>query len=808
MSNKYICIHGHFYQPPRENPWLDEVELQDSAYPYHDWNQRISAECYARNAASRILDSNKHIINIVNNYSRISFNFGPTLLSWLEKKEPETYQAILEADQMSQKYFSGHGSALAQVYNHMIMPLANSRDKRTQVMWGIKDFEHRFKRRPEGMWLPETAVDLETLDIMAEYGMKFTILAPHQAKRVKKIGDHSRWRNLADHKIDPKMPYLCRLPSGREITLFFYDGPVAQAVAFEGLLRDGENFARRLVGILDSTLHENQLAHFATDGETYGHHHKFGDMALAYCLNYIESSQLATITIYGEYLEKNPPNHEVEIVEASSWSCAHGVERWRSHCGCHVGHPGWNQEWRAPLREALDWLRDQMSPIFEQEMRKFCENPWTLRDAYIEVILNRQRDNIEEFLKKNIQRDLSEEEKIKVLRLLEMQHGGLLMYTSCGWFFDEISGIEATQILKYAARAIQLVQEVSGNDLEYGFIKILEKAQSNVPELQNGAAIYKMFVKPSVVNLPRVAAHCALTSLFEEYSQEIKMYCYTIQMEKYERKEAGRNKLAVGKGWVRSDITRERMPMGFAVLHLGDHNLIGGVEYLTSEANFSHMHTEILNVFLNNNIPEAINFINTYFGAHHYSLWHLFKHEQQKILNQVLKSATQEIEASFRQIYEHNYSLMQLQDDIQLHLPKTLATVVEYILNRDLCEALENENADIDRLQKLVAQMKRWAFERDRVQLGYVASSKINGLMARFSKSPEDYSIAEMIVVILRNLSALNLNFDLWKAQNIYFSIGRQMYSQKQGQAATDQSAQRWVSAFEDLGKILQVKLN
>ena len=484
------------------------------------------------------------------------------------------------------------------------------------------------------------------------------------------------------------------------------------------------------------------------------------------------------------------------------------MERWRSNCGCHVGHPGWNQEWRAPLREALDWLRDQISVIYEREAVNFCQSPWEMRDAYIAVILNRHTDNVEEFFRKNIPRDLSEQEKIKVLRLLEMQYNGLLMQTSCGWFFDEISGIEATQILKYAARTIQLAQEISGNDLEHGFMKILERAKSNVAELHNGATIYKMFVKPSVVDLPRVGAHYALTSLFEEYSQEIKIYCYTIQIEKYERKEAGRNKLAVGKGWVRSDITRERLPIGFAVLHLGDHNLVGGVEYLASEENFFHMYGEILNVFLNNNILEVSNLINAYFGSHHYSLWHLFKHEQQKILNQVLKSATQEIESSFRQIYEHNYSLMQIQDEIQLKLPKTLATIVEYVLNRDLYEVLEDENIDMERLQKLVAQMKRWAFERDRVNLGYVASRKVNDLMTRLLKNPDDYPIMEMIVAVLRSLSALNLILDLWQAQNIYFYVGRLMYSRKQDQAATDQLAQRWVSAFEDLGQILQVKLS
>ena len=306
--NKFVCIHGHFYQPPRENPWLDEVEVQDSAFPYHDWNERVTAESYARNADARILDDSQRIVDIVNNYSKISFNFGPTLLSWMEKKDPEIYRSIVEADRLSQKNFSGHGSAIAQVYNHMIMPLANSRDKRTQVIWGIKDFEFRFKRKPEGMWLAETAVDLETLDIMAEQGIKFTVLAPHQAKG----------------RVDPHVPYRCHLPSGRKICIFFYDGPIALGVAFEGLLNNGEQFARRLTNDFSSSDPNAQLVHVATDGETYGHHHKFGDMALAYCLHYIEEHQLAQLTVYGEFLEKFPPtprcrNRGKFFLELRSW---------------------------------------------------------------------------------------------------------------------------------------------------------------------------------------------------------------------------------------------------------------------------------------------------------------------------------------------------------------------------------------------------------------------------------------------------------------------------------------------------------
>jgi alpha-amylase/alpha-mannosidase (GH57 family) len=392
---RYICIHGHFYQPPRENPWLEAIELEDSAYPYHDWNERITAECYATNARSRILDKKDRIVQMVNNYSKISFNFGPTLLAWLEEKSPDVYSAILEADQESRKSFSGHGSALAQAYNHMILPLANRRDKYTQILWGIRDFEHRFKRKPEGMWLPETAVDLETLDILAHHEIRFTILAPHQARRVCSIGS-GKWSDVGGGKIDPTAAYELDLPSGRTIALFFYDGPVSRAVAFEGLLKSGESFAQRLSGGFSEKRTWPQMVHIATDGETYGHHHRFGDMALAFALYHIESKNIARLTNYGEFLEKHPPTHEVEIFENTSWSCAHGIERWRSDCGCSSGsNPDSHQAWRGPLRGALDWLRDSLAPKYEEMARQFLKDPWKARDEYIHIILDRSPEKLE-----------------------------------------------------------------------------------------------------------------------------------------------------------------------------------------------------------------------------------------------------------------------------------------------------------------------------------------------------------------------------------------------------------------------------
>ncbi len=805
--NRFVCIHGHFYQPPRENPWLGEVEVQDSAYPYHDWNERVTAESYARNADARILDDSQRIVDIVNNYSKISFNFGPTLLSWMEKKDPEIYNSILQADRLSRNNFSGHGSAMAQVYNHMILPLANTRDKRTQIVWGIKDFEFRFKRKPEGMWLAETAVDLETLDMMADCGIKFTILAPHQAKRIKPSGHGTSWSDVGASHVDAHVPYRCHLPSGRQICIFFYDGPIALGVAFEGLLTNGEQFARRLTSGFNADSPRAQMIHVATDGETYGHHHKFGDMALAYCLHYIEANQLARVTVYGEFLEKFPPTQDVEIVENSSWSCVHGIERWRSDCGCKTGGLSvWNQKWRAPLRQALDWLRDQIGPLYETEMAPFTKDPWALRDGYIAVVLDRRQENVERFLQNAAGRPLKEEEKIKVLKLLEMQTSAMLMYTSCGWFFNDISGIESVQVLKYAARAIQLAHDVAGVDLEEDFMGRLSQSSSNVPAFKDGAGVYRAMVKPSIVDLLRVGAHYAMTSLFEQYPAQTNMYSYAVKSEQYDLKEAGRLRLAVGRATVRSKDTWEMAHICFAVLHLGDHNFIGGVDYSNADE-YGKMHTRLMSAFLESDIPNVIGLIKDYFKYHNYSLWDLFKEEQQKILNQVLASTMDDIEMSFRQIYDHHYPLMQIKNEIRLPLPRMLMTVVEFILNRDIFAVLEAEDVDIERFKKLVEEMKRWSFKRDQANFTFLAGQRISGLMKRLSQHPENVMVMEKVIAILEFLRQLNLDLDLWKAQNIYFAMGRRIYPDIALQARSDEMAGRWVKLFEHLGEILKVDI-
>jgi alpha-amylase/alpha-mannosidase (GH57 family) len=502
--NRFVCLHGHFYQPPRHNAWSEEIEAQWSAAPYHDWNERIEAECYAPNAAARILGAEDRIVDIVNNYASISFDAGPTLLAWLERAAPETYRAILEADKAARARFRGHGGAMAQAYNHLIMPLATSRDKRTQVLWGIRDFEARFGRKPEGLWLPETAVDLESLDIMAGQGLLFTVLAPRQAAAVRDLAAGGEWREVDGGRIDPRRSYLCRLSSGRTIALFFYDGTISHELAFGGLLRSGEDFAKRLTGAFSEKGSRPELVHIATDGESYGHHHRFGEMALAYALRHIERDRLAEVTVYGDYLERFPPAEEVRIHENTSWSCVHGLERWRSNCSCSSGaHPGWSQEWRAPLRQAMDWLGERAAEVFESGLRAYAPDPWAVRDDYIRVVLDRSGESVARFLADHAGRTLSPADRTRVLRLLELARHAMLIFTSDGWFFDDISNIETVQIVQYAARAMELVRDLGGPDLEPEFVGSLKQAKSNVRRHKNGAFVYETLVRPAMPDVLR-----------------------------------------------------------------------------------------------------------------------------------------------------------------------------------------------------------------------------------------------------------------------------------------------------------------
>jgi alpha-amylase/alpha-mannosidase (GH57 family) len=806
---RYICIHGHFYQPPRENPWLEDIELQDSAYPYHDWNERIGAECYAPNGASRILDGEGRITKIPNNYSKISFNFGPTLLAWMADKDPDTYRAVLQADQISQQHFSGHGSALAQVYNHMILPLANRRDKQTQIRWGLQDFRHRFGRAAEGMWLAETAVDLETLEIMAEEGLRFTILAPRQAARVRPLGDQ-HWDDVSGERIDPTRPYLQRLPSGRSITLFFYDGPISRGVAFEGVLEQGENLAHRLVGAFSEGRTWPQLVHIATDGETFGHHHTHGEMALSYALNYIETQNLAKLTNYGEYLERHIPDQEVEIFDNSSWSCIHGVERWWRDCGCNSGmHPGWNQAWRTPLRNALDWLRDALVPLYEEKARALLRDPWTARDSYVGVILNRSSENLQNFLGEQALRPLRLEETIQLLRLLEMQRHAMLMYTSCGWFFDELSGLETVQVIQYAGRALQLAAGFIGPEIEEEFIGHLENAKSNLPEHRDGRHIYEALVRPARLELLEVGAHYAVSSLFESYESQNRIYAYGVAREDYHFQEAGKAKLGIGRIRIASEITQNTDRISFAVLHFGDHNIAGGVRSFQGEGPYGEMVREITETFGRADFPETLRGIDRHFGEATYSLRSLFRDEQRKVLNQILEDTLADIGATYRQIYIYHGPLMRFLIDLGAPLPNAYRATAELVLNVNLKSVLDSEDPDMNAVIAMINEAKTLQVTLDYTGLEYGLRLKIIRLARDFQADPAQLQGLVRLDEAIGQARLLPFQVNLWKVQNLFYDAIHTVYPEWRWKAEQGRKkARTWVNYFREIGEKLSLRVD
>ncbi len=802
-KQKYICIHGHFYQPPRENAWLEVIEPQESAAPFHDWNERINFECYATNAVARILDYDHKIVRIFNNYSRMSFNFGATLLSWMEKQDPETYRLIQEADRDSRKRFSGHGSAVAQVHSHLILPLANPNDQVTQVYWGIRDFEYRFGRKPEGMWLAETAANTESLEVLAAHGIKYTILAPRQAKAFKPI-NAPNWTNVVNENIDTRRPYLCRLPSGKSIALFFYNGNVSQAVAFEGLLNSGKAFAQRILGAFDHHSDEPQLVHLATDGESYGHHHRLGEMALADCLNFIEEKSDAKLTNYGEYLELFPPQYEAQIHENSSWSCVHGIERWRSNCGCNAGggYGQWQQEWRGPLRFALNWLRDQLIPIFEDLAGKYVADPWAVRNEYIDVLLDRSEESIDDFMVKHAKKELTKADKIHLFRLLEMQRNAILMYSSCGWFFDEISGLETGQILQYACRAVHYAKQVADVDLEEEFTFRLSQAPSNLPEYGNGGGVYEKNVKPAHVDLMRVGMHYAASSLFEEYPERLEFFNYVATSEFFDRIEAGNQTLAIGRTVVRSKITHSEKHFSFAVLYLGQLNIFGNISLNMNQAAFDEMYEKVKTSFQQVDLAGVIGAFQDYFGPEKFTIWQLFKEEKQRIINSITEKRLETVEASFRKIYKDNYQLMSGLRVSGVAVPEAYKSAVQYILNIDLKKFFGSESLKINELKSILDKVQKWNVaitEENAFKLA--ASERIFSEIKMADQVGIPLSRVESLNEILTILNTMKIKPDSWKSQTLYFNLLKQYQSGNRSFPSSE-----WENAFLQLGDLLDVR--
>lgn len=804
---RYICVHGHFYQPPRQNPWLEAIELQDSAQPYHDWNERITAECYTPNTAARILDSADRIRQMVNNYTSMSFNFGPTLLAWLEQQVPEVYTAIVAADHDSQARFAGHGSALAQAYNHMILPLANRRDKYTQLLWGIHDFAQRFGRQPEGMWLPETAVDLETLDLMAQLGIRFTILSPTQARRVRALSSGA-WRDVSGGHIDPTMPYLQRLPSGRQITVFFYHAAISREIAFERLLANGQQLADRLVGAFSAQHAGPQLVHVATDGETYGHHHRFGEMALAYALDSIATNNLACLTNYGAYLEQHPPTHEVEIIPNTAWSCAHGVERWRSNCGCRTGGPReWQQTWRTPLREALDWLRDLLAPAYEQYGSRVLRDPWAARDDYSTVILDRSPHNVDRFLHRHARHSLSADEMLAALKLLEMQHQAMLMYTSCGWFFDELSGLEPRQVMLHAARAIALAHDfVWGVPLETDFLERLARARSNLPEYRDGRTIYERFVRPAMVGWEQVAVQYAMRALFETAPTPTRVYCYTVQCEDLQRLTASATQFVAGRARFISEITRDTAVLDFGVWHRGDHHLYGGARIARDAEDNQALLQEARVALTRADFSAIIRLLHDRFGTATWSLRTLRRDAQRQIIPPLLDTTLAATESVYRQLYEPRIPLLRTLARLHMPAPRALQTAAEYLLNLEVQRTFEAADLDLVRLSTLLEDSRKTPRTLDATTLQSPIRQGLIRLATRLAANPGDVAFLQALADAMRLVRTLPFEVDLWQVQNVFYGLCHTAYPTLRHSADQgDAQARLWVHHFRALGDLLSV---
>ena len=800
---KFICIHGHFYQPPRENPWLETVELQDSAAPYHDWNERIAAECYAPNAYARVMDGNGLIERVVSNYTKISFDFGPTLLSWMKEKAPDIHEAVVRGDKASRERFSGHGAALAQCYNHIIMPLANRRDKYTQTVWGIRDFEFRFGRKPEGMWLPETAADDESLDVLAELGIKFTILSPFQASRVGS-SDGKVWHDVNGGLVDTSVPYRVKLPSGRSIAVFFYDAGVAKAVAFERLLSNGESMARRLTDAFRAESGPERLVSIATDGESYGHHFSGGDMALAYALRVIESEGKARLTVYGEYLEKHPPVNEVQIHQGSAWSCSHGVDRWRRDCGCNSGgHPNWNQRWREPLRNALDWLRDKLAVCYEARAAAFLKDPWAARDAYIAVILDRSPENIARFFTGHASRPLNGDEQVNALRLLEMQRHALLMFTSCGWFFDELSGIETVQIIQYAARAIQLAGGF-GENFEPGFLEILGKAESNLPDPHDGRQIYERYVKPAIMTRETLAAHYAVSSLFQTYAEEARIYAFTIKQEDRQLSTVGKTRLATGRIKIIFETTRATDTQTYAVFHSGDHVINCAVREDGDLDGYAKLVEELRLAFEKGDFAEMIRIMDRHFGPVHYSVEHLFRDEQREILNQILAGPGDEIYNTLRHVTEHYAPLRRFLASLRTPPLKALGMASEIVLNSELRRQFDSDKIDFAHTRSLLADCAASKVPLHAEELAYALKAHLDRAGDQFVKTSQNLENLRYFAEAAALARQVPFGVNLWKPQNIYYErMSSTLPEMRQCVSQGNEQAALWVKEFLALGEKL-----
>ncbi|MGC8494179.1 MAG: DUF3536 domain-containing protein [Syntrophobacteraceae bacterium] len=791
-EKKYVCVHAHFYQPPRENPWLGEIEREDSAAPYHDWNERIHLECYRANTAARLVDDRNRIVDLVNNYRYLSFNFGPTLIGWIERHDPWTYRKILDADRKSAEALGGHGNGLAQVYNHIIMPLANRRDKLTQIRWGIGDFQHRFGRPPEGMWLAETAVDRETLLLLAEAGIKFTILSPHQALRWRFLKADTRWREVPGATIPTGRAYRYSCGAGKEIFLFFYDPALAHGIAFDRLLEHSSRFLEqidRAWSQRDPT-GEPWLVNVATDGETYGHHFKFGDMALGAAFNELRRDPSAQIVNYGWFLEAFPVVAEVEIAERTAWSCAHGLGRWSADCGCHLGgEPGWSQKWRAPLRRALDSLRDVLSDHFEAQMAKICKSdPWETRDKYIEAILDGKGLREGRFLTEHLKGG-QRSHATRFLQLLEMERFSLLMYTSCGWFFDEISQLEAVLVLKYASRAMELAQKTGSLDFLPEFLKLLEAAPSNRPEYGNGAKVFLRLVRPGAVDMARVAASYAILSASAR--RQFRIYAYEVLPQKEEDLGASPVKCLYGLVTVRDDRTAEEDDFIYAVVHFGGLDFRCSVKTRPGKGEYESILGALQNAIEEQSTIKIVRVLDEQFGSDSFGLGEVLKDLRAWIAKDIGRKAHDAWGGFERTLFEAQKTLLLSLRQWGIKIPIDMEAAIQRILSEEI-ESLAEEitahelapvparatwdstdfffRVHMARVGAVLEEAKSWGVAPDLTRVSEKLGGFLVELLSKLAGSFDERD-AGRLLRLLALCRAMQAKPESWKLQTLFFDF-------------------------------------
>jgi alpha-amylase/alpha-mannosidase (GH57 family) len=771
-----LVIHGHFYQPPRENPWIGLVERDAQVRPFHDWNERIDHECYRANAFARIYDSYGRIERIVNNFERISFDVGPTLLSWLERHDRVVYDRIIEADRRSVARFGGHGNAIAQAFNHAILPLASERDRITQVRWGLTDFRRRFGREPEAMWLPETACDDKTLGTLIDEGLRFAILSPYQAERVRDL-DGGEWTSVADGSIDTGVPYsyFHRDGSGRSIALFFYDGPLARAIAFEGVLVSSQTFVAALASGRGGP---GRITHVATDGESYGHHFRHGELTLAHALMVEGPNKDLSFTNYGAFLAAHLPCKEVGIKsgpdgEGTSWSCSHGVRRWYGDCGCQTdGQDGWNQTWRTPLRKAFDSLRTFAAERFEEGTAGLLANPWEARDAYADLFLDPAHPR-DEWLHRYAARALDDDEKVRVLTFLELQKSALLMYTSCGWFFADLAGPEGRQVLAYAAHALDLIKDLGLEPPCRRFLEILSEAKSNRPSFGSGADIFAKCVEPLRVTPARIASHLAISSLVEEGDESGAVGDYRFRRSHFQRQGQGKLRLAVSHVAIEKTTTGSRHEHAVGSMHLGGVDFYSAVRDYPGQEQFAGATARVWAAFRTASLPTMLRVLQQELGPDEGGLESVLADGREHISELVLGG----IVANFAEAYAHMYESHQRElehfKQAGFELPKELSIAAELALERRFNIEIERarpsvDTADYARALEIADDARRQGYEIDRSSASRIFGDLIAGAVDRATSQPSTDATrdAVLLVDLARHLRA---DGQIFRAQEILY---------------------------------------